>query len=304
MKHISLFSGIGGFELAAEWAGFQNIASCEINDFGNKVLEYYWPKAYHHRDIHTLNIEILNNELTKRYGQDWNSDDVILSGGFPCQPYSTAGKRLGKEDERHLWPEMLRVISEIQPRWVVGENVSGLISWSGGLVFEEVQLDLEAKGYEVQAFILPAASVNAPHRRDRVWFVAYSNNKRKGNGFAEIRGKNEKVPQRNDDTKSCNSGVFNATDSESSRLQTRLKGQGEIESRGANIAMGARQWDRFPTQSALCSRNDGLSGRLDSITFPRWRNESIKAAGNAIVPQVAFEIFEAIKDWERLYSTP
>jgi len=118
MLHISLFSGIGGFDLAAEWAGWTNIVSCEINPFGNKVLNHYWPDAYHHDDIHTLTIEKINEELTKRHGEQWRTDDIVLTGGFPCQPYSLAGKRLGKEDERHLWPEMLRVIREIQPTWI------------------------------------------------------------------------------------------------------------------------------------------------------------------------------------------
>ena len=138
MKLISLFSGIGGFELAAEWAGWQNVVSCEINPFGRQVLKHYWPNAYHHDDIKTLTFEKIDYELKQRFGENWNADDIVLTGGFPCQPYSAAGKRLGKEDERHLWPEMLRVIREVQPKWVVGENVLGLVNWSEGLVFEEV----------------------------------------------------------------------------------------------------------------------------------------------------------------------
>jgi len=161
MKHGSLFSGIGGFDLAAEWAGWENMFHCEWNPFGQKVLKHYWPNAATYEDITKTDFTI------------WRGRIDILTGGFPCQPYSAAGKRLGKEDERHLWPEMLRVIREVQPRWVVGENVLGLVNWNGGLVFDEVQADLEAEGYEVQPFILPAASVNAPHKRDRVWFVAY-----------------------------------------------------------------------------------------------------------------------------------
>ena len=260
MLHISLFSGIGGFDLAAEWMGWKNIVSCEINDFGNKVLEYYWPNAYHHRDIHTLNYQLINDELTKRYGPKWRSDDIILTGGFPCQPYSVAGKRLGKEDERHLWPEMLRVISEVKPTFVVGENVSGLLSWNGGLVFEEVRADLEAQGYEVAVFVLPAAGVNAPHKRERVWFVAINASNAKNAGFSPC-----------------------------------FAGQRQKQFWGGYKSMGPRQWDGFPTQSAVCSRNDGFSFRLDNITISKWRNETIKAGGNAIVPQVAFEIFKAIE---------
>ena len=177
MKHGSLFSGIGGFDLAAEWMGWENKFHCEWNEFGQKVLKYYWPNAESFSDITKTN-------FTKYAG----AIDII-SGGFPCQPYSMAGKRLGKEDERHLWPHMLRAIQEVKPRWVVGENVRGLISWNGGLVFEEVQADLEAAGYEVQPFLLPACGVNAPHRRDRVWFVAWNpksnGNSKVGKVFAE-----------------------------------------------------------------------------------------------------------------------
>ncbi len=134
MKVISLFSGIGGFELAAEAVGWQPIISCEINPFGRRVLEHYWPDAYHHDDVRTLTFDKINDELTKRFGPQWRSDDIVLTGGFPCQPYSLAGKRKGKDDSRHLWPEMLRIIREVQPTWIVGENVYGLVNWNDGLV--------------------------------------------------------------------------------------------------------------------------------------------------------------------------
>src|SRR5690606_35307339 len=165
MRHGSLFSGIGGFDLAAEWMGWENVFHCEKEKFCQQVLNYYWPKATLHEDIRNTDFTIYRGLID------------ILTGGFPCQPYSTAGKRLGKEDDRHLWPEMLRAIREISPRWIVGENVRGLTNWNGGLVFDEVQADLESEGYEVIPFLLPACAVNAPHRRDRVWFVAKNTHK-------------------------------------------------------------------------------------------------------------------------------
>ena len=188
MIHIGLFEGIGGFSFAAKLAGWETLATCEINPFGQHILKHYWPGAYHHGDIKTLTYDTINAELSSRYGTDWRKEPVIITGGFPCQPYSLAGKRLGKEDDRHLWPEMLRVIREISPEWVVGENVFGLVNWDGGLVFDEVQSDLEAAGYEVQPFILPACGVNAPHKRERVWFVAHSTrngSNRTSNGASE-----------------------------------------------------------------------------------------------------------------------
>lgn len=131
MRHGSLFSGIGGFDLAAEWMGWENVFHCELNPFGRRILNYYWPESESYEDI------------TKTDFSKYRGTIDILTGGFPCQPYSTAGKRLGKEDDRHLWPEMLRVIEEIQPRWVIGENVYGLLNWNNGMVFEDVQIDLE-----------------------------------------------------------------------------------------------------------------------------------------------------------------
>jgi DNA (cytosine-5)-methyltransferase 1 len=176
MIHIGLFEGLGGFGLAAKEMGWRTLVSCEIADFPSTVLKHHFPEAYHHDDVKTLTYDKIDYELTKRFGIRWRAEDIVLTGGFPCQPYSAAGKRLGKEDDRHLWPEMLRIIREVSPRWVVGENVLGIVNWNGGLVFNEVQVDLETEGYEVQPYVLPAASINAPHRRDRVWFVAHAVN--------------------------------------------------------------------------------------------------------------------------------
>jgi DNA (cytosine-5)-methyltransferase 1 len=429
MTHGSLFSGIGGFDLAAEWMGWENKFHCEWNEFGQKVLHHYWPKAEQFTDITKTDFTKYANRID------------ILTGGFPCQPYSSAGKRLGKEDERHLWPEMLRAIREIQPRWVVGENVFGLVNWSGGLVFHEVQADLEAEGYEVQSYVLPAVSINAPHRRDRVWFVAYSTRaSERANQLSGIRCQNGEIGRegsqtiynafRSDgiegitsDTKSaynrgefgnlaekdgqedrgwddhnksksshignegitsntnsnglnqCNSdnevntskGGFNAlgdtnksnvngdvANTECTRLEhwnetrnlsseegkTRrersestnefetngngkcnvadscneqlqgskfngsLRRKGEIKTNGGQFSRSiCSKWEVFPTQSPICNGDDGISTGLDGITFSKWRNESIKAGGNAIVPQVVYQIFKTIEQYERI-STP
>lgn len=258
MTHGSLFSGIGGFDLAAEWAGWQNVFHCEWNEFGQKVLKYYWPNAESFTDITKTNFSKYENKID------------VLSGGFPCQPYSLAGKRKGKEDERHLWPEMCRAIREIKPRWVVGENVFGLINWNGGLVFHEVQSDLEAEGYEVFPFLLPAAAVNAPHRRDRIWFIAYSQHSRLQRNVQRYR----KAIQFYKNRKTSN--LFNSYPFDKWKIKKRSIGN--------------------------LRTNYGISEGLDNYTISEGKitNESIKAFGNAIVPQVALQIFNAINEYENL----
>ena len=291
MRHGSLFSGIGGFELAAERMGWQNTFHCEFNEFGSKVLSHYWPESKHYGDI------------TKSDFSEFRDRIDILTGGFPCQPYSAAGKRKGKDDARHLWPEMLRVIREVRPRYIVGENVYGLVTWNGGLVFDEVCTDLEAEGYAVWPIVIPAAAVNAPHRRDRVWFIAYSN----GYGFNERNG--------NDEINACERGINAQRDLESIyfekssieysngiRQKRRMYAeQSEITTWKQFNKRNARSlppanWENFPSQLPICGGDDGLPTELDGITFSKWRNESIKAYGNAIVPQVAYQIFKAIED--------
>jgi DNA (cytosine-5)-methyltransferase 1 len=314
MTHGSLFSGIGGFDLAAEWMGWENKFHCEWNEFGQKVLHHYWPDAEQFTDIKKSNFTKYANRID------------ILTGGFPCQPYSSAGKRLGKEDDRHLWPEMLRAIQEIQPRWVVGENVRGLTNWNGGVVFDEVQADLEAEGYEITPFLLPACAVNAPHRRDRIWFVAHSTRtSERTNELRGLRCENGEIGGQGSQTiydAIRPNGIGNKSGSRGFSEQFNENGQergissntkdfrredalenGELERGRFGQSYQRNAWDSFPSVSPICNGNDGISDRLDSITFPKWRNESIKAGGNAIVPQVVYQIFKAIEEYERISTT-
>jgi len=278
-KHIGLFEGIGGFSLAARWAGWETVAWCEWNEFGQKVLRHHFPEAEGFGDITKTDFTKYANRID------------ILTGGFPCQPYSLAGKRKGKEDERHLWPEMLRAIREIQPPWVVGENVFGLINWNGGMVFNEVQADLETEGYEVWAYVLPACAINAPHRRERVWFVAHTGLQRQTERQKQTMGTNELCQERN------------ATNARCSERENWIYGEKQTRE-ATKFGNGYTQFGRFfdfPTvEPTIRGGNDGIPRELDGITFPKWRNESIKAYGNAIVPQVAYEIFKAINQMAAL----
>jgi len=334
MNHASLFSGIGGFDLAAEWMGWTNVLHCERDPFCQRVLKYHFPNAKTYNDVKTFD------------GTEWQGRVDILTGGFPCQPYSSAGKRLGKDDERHLWPQMCRIISEVAPGYVVGENVRGLLNWNGGVVFEEVCADLEAMGYEVWTGILPAAGVGAPHRRDRIWWVATNSNNyrtmRRPKGDARQSGA-QRLQERNEVQRSDQSGgVWIVTDSEDNRCERatstgceraecKLHNRTEVrscsctdgcepnathtkcirleysEERGSTCQCEttirqrttghttSKGWAGFPTESPVCGGDDGLPRELDGVTFSKWRAESIKAYGNAIVPQVAYQIFQAIQ---------
>ena len=255
MRHGSLFSGIGGFDLAAEWMGWENVFHCEWNPFGQKVLKHYWPNAISYHDITKTDFTIHKGAID------------IITGGFPCQPYSSAGKRLGKEDERHLWPEMLRCIREVSPRWIVGENVRGLTNWNGGMVFDEVQADLETIGYEVLPFLLPACAVNAPHRRDRIWFIANATSSRLQRHYQRFGSSlqfNEKWGTSN---------IFDSVTFDKWKIKERSIGD-------------------------ICT-NYGISEGLDDCTISKGKiiREGIKAYGNAVVPQVVYQIFKAIEQY-------
>ena len=406
MKHGSLFSGIGGFDLAAEWMGWENVFHCEWMEFPRKVLDYHFPNADSHIDICKTDF--------KKYA---NTID-ILTGGFPCQPFSLAGKRKGTDDERYLWGEMLRAIQEIKPKYVIAENVFGITNIDGGLVFQQVCLDLENEGYEVQPFIIPAAAKNAPHRRDRCWFIAqnplfsgcvhgesyeegatireFGNTCSRGtdgiylpkgdatdtNGIGCGRGSEQPKSNQSKERKICENeqqhrnGVWcevegcswNATDPKCEGLEgynrqregctehrsdkrlfigtetefnaTNTNGNGFDQCNGnnevntsqggfnalndldtitmhtnctmregqhigqkregkfnrSNSGNGINNFQNFPTQSPICGGDDGIPCQLDGITFSKWRAESIKGYGNAIVPQIAYQLFEIIQE--------
>lgn len=425
MNHASLFSGIGGAEVAASMMGWQNLFHCEIQEFPRKVLDYWFPNSESYEDI-------TKTDFTK-----WHGKVDVLTGGFPCQPFSLAGRRKGADDNRYLWPQMLRAIRQIHPTWVVGENVNGIktmvescqVTQMGrsDYLFEENHLyreesrftldkicaALEAEGYSVQPIVIPACSVGAPHRRDRVWIVAHRSDPRaetvqqegqdricsarpsthtqcdghspQGHGNQRARAKKSKKRKNRPQSRSRRHGSGKTStytlqhrrhevhqDHQSqfpdgartnslggqrssshsysnggkalqaskglertgrkrdvqpkerstspewtdrlSRLQRhdahaiseRQEGMyqswGEESERKCVWRDFARHceeghWKHFPTQSPVCRGNDGIPFDVDSLTisFPKWRQESIKAYGNAWVPQVAYEIFRAIE---------
>jgi DNA (cytosine-5)-methyltransferase 1 len=266
MTHGSLFSGIGGFDLAAEWMGWQNIFHCEIGEFPRKILKHHFPNSICYEDIK-------KTDFTKHRGEI-----DIISGGFPCQPYSNAGKRRGKEDDRHLWPEMLRVIREVQPRFVVGENVSGLLTWNNGMVFHEIITDLENEGYETQAFVIPACATNAPHQRFRIWFIAHSNNARTNERMQFDRERKEndeqwRGPSQSEYRENGINGIITDTESQRTREQSsenrgwedrRFDNDGEE----GNVADSncKRHEKRITTTESQINRHDSIVKRILQTT--------------------------------------
>jgi DNA (cytosine-5)-methyltransferase 1 len=169
LTHISLFTGIGGIDLAAEWAGFKTIGQCEIDEYATRVLQKHWPNVPRWRDIH----DVRADDIFEATGYV-EGEITVLSGGFPCQPHSLAGKRKASADERDLWPEYRRIIREIRPRWVVAENVRGLLSSEDGRFFGGILRDLAELGFDVGWCLYAAAHAGAPHRRERIFIIAHA----------------------------------------------------------------------------------------------------------------------------------
>lgn len=288
IKHISLFNGIGGFQLAAHWAGWENVAHCEIDEWCNKVVAQHFPKSKCYTDIKQFNAKEYANRID------------VISGGFPCQPFSLAGKQRGKEDDRYLWPEMLRIIREVKPKIVIGENVAGIVE----LALDTVLSDLEGEGYKTEAFIIPACAINAPHRRDRVWIIAYTDNWWNGWGEQQPESQQKTIePNENTNSIRCNGkeweskskvrgfGEFGTGDNERIYSQpiatnTESTGQQMCENRQRQEQLRGSftrdLWQEGTTEPPICGMDNGIPDRVDRI----------KALGNAIVPQVAFEIMQ------------
>lgn len=416
LVHGSLFSGFDAPSVAASWMGWKNAFHCEINPFCNDILKYWFPNSEHYEDI------------TKTDFSQWRGRIDILTGGFPCQPFSLAGQRKGADDNRYLWPHMLRAIREIRPAWVIGENVAGILTMvqpgketevgsqtslfgednrkrillRQEYVVETICKDLERERHSVQPLLIPACAVGAPHRRDRVWFVARlitdtacrgsggtphescCENERQ-NGYktqqpfvrgcvrASSHSDGERCNNRSDNWKerpicydqkryseenqserterkrrTCENGSV-ASDSQCSgsgqiqqkiqskqsdgnsfdrngsewdvtysdtprlsalRLPSNTETEGWKDENGQPLQSSSNArgtlltdwWQNFPTQSPVCRGNDGVPFNVDNLTIPftKWRQESIKGYGNAIVPQVILEIFKAIEEVEQL----
>ena len=380
MTHASVFSGIGGPEVAATMLGWTNLFHCEINPFGRAVLDYWFPNSKSYDDI------------TKTDFSEWRGKVNVLTGGFPCQPFSCAGKRRGENDDRYLWPHMHRCINEIKPDWFIGENVAGILTMveqgniskvateaalfdeidsvhryelRGTFTLERICRDVEADGYEVFPILIPACAVGAPHRRDRVFIVGHrkdtdiprgpirgsreSGTQYGGGRSAEYPsgrwtemqdnaprttkdersriGKAGRIasdtdsnrrlqvhehlePEKPDGAESlCNGWQWDVADTESER-SGRLRDESKTErSRMRHVVFGngcrlrrtpdeiGSRWRIFPSVAPIHRGNDGLPFDVDDLTisFPKWRNESVKAYGNAIVPQVMYELFRAIE---------
>ena len=295
--HLSLFSGIGGLDLAAEWAGFESVGQCEFADYPTKILEQHWPDVPRWRDIRTLT----GADFYERTGL--RTVDII-SGGFPCQPFSTAGKQRGEEDDRYLWPEMVRVIAELRPTWVVGENVAGIIN----MALDKVLSDLEGQGYTTRTFLIPACGVNAPHQRYRTAIVAHAQgyNQRglpigKEQEVTGFSGSSEDVSNPNrpglqrerakQQTEGPAGDSKNVSDTGSKGFQVgtgkKMPEEQDTEryNRRRGEPDGTRQWAVEPNVGRVAH---GIPNRVDRI----------KCLGNAVVPQQFYPIFKAIVEIE------
>ncbi len=272
MKVLDLFSGIGGFSLGLEWAGMSTVAFCERDPYCTTILNKHWPDTPVHSDVRNLD------------GKEYAESIDVVCGGFPCQPFSTAGLKRGSEDDRHLWPEMLRIIRESKPRWVIGENVSGFIN----MALDDVSLDLESEGYEVRPFVLPACAVDAHHRRDRVFIVAYRDpTLAHSHGERQLQqaGFECEVGRWSGDGGKESESVAYATDAglQGGRSAETLQAKGRLPSNSLPDSVTYAEGESGPL-NPLPRMAHGVPNRVDRV----------KALGNAVVPQLIQAIGELV----------
>jgi DNA (cytosine-5)-methyltransferase 1 len=328
MRHGSLFSGIGGFDLAAQWMGWENVFQVEWDKWCQKVLAKNFPDTLRFGDIVEFNKMLQNGEIitdtdcdrrangeignSKTEGKGWEKQSYInegsrmgygigridlITGGFPCQPFSHAGKRKGTDDSRYLWPEMLTTIRILKPSFVIGENVTGLVSMENGKTLDGILADLENEGYTTEQFIIPACAIGAWHRRDRIWIVGrriFSNsvngtNRTIRGESREKKGVSCECRQTRLSRKSCGTGGEIFPDCNNQGLQGReetrniggIREERDQQSKRYSECFGGAYWQSEPSVGRVAN---GIPNRVDRL----------KGLGNAIVPQVAFELFKAI----------
>jgi len=292
--HIDLFSGIGGFALACRWAGIETIAFCEIEKYAQRVLRKNFPGIRIFEDV-------------RQFPATKFREPFLLTGGYPCQPFSQAGKRRGAEDDRHLWPSMFGIIRTSRPTWILAENVAGHVT----LGLDQVLADLESEDYAVQPIIVPACAVDAPHRRDRVWILGNAK-KRCGNERSRRCNENREL-QISEPGNASREIAFADSDNTRRVKQWRTKSiQSELvaaecdcrDVANANDSRKKPSWndrrvgrEQKPIKN---TRNDdfkGWSAEPDvgrvAHGIPR-RVDRLRGLGNAIVPQVAYEIIKAM----------
>lgn len=318
MRFLDLFSGIGGFALGLERAGMQVATFCEIDPYRQQVLRKHWPRVPIFGDIRELTREKLIETGVLGVGREID----LVCGGFPCQPFSVAGKRRGTADDRYLWPEMFRVIKALRPTWVLGENVANIVNMALDIVLS----DLESEGYETATFVIPACAVGAPHRRDRVWIVAYNSEIRCNMWRPEGQGVQRADETRNEvDSGGQDVGNSHGLRTERQRAKQQATGFGRTSKNVAHAASEGLEREvnqtrqvagcgKRVTQSRLGRMLDGISSWLDSHRWPApfgceqydWepprlaqgriphRRERLMALGDAVVPQVAEAIGRAI----------
>lgn len=299
MRHGSLETGIGCFDYASEIIGWDNVFYCEINPFGRKILKYYWPNAKEYTDIFTMD------------ARGWRGCVDIITCGFPCQPFSTAGKGKGDKDDRFIWPENMRIFREAQPPFIVAENVPGLLN-KHPLVFERVCVDMENEGYEVLPINIPACATEKDHQRQRLFFIAYNHSygQRNFNGLGKDR-QTEGENKSNGYKRQRYSDEFGRSDS----TATNNSSEGFQDGRGPQVGehkgtqpkperfsclpFSAEQQNENWLQAAtrICRMDDEYARGLDTTTISKskWREETIRGFGNAIAWEIAYEIFKAIE---------
>ena len=297
LKLLDLFSGIGGFSLGFERTNrIKTIAFCEKDKFCQTVLKKHWKDIKIYDDIRNIN------------GSEIKAD--IITGGFPCQPFSVAGKRRGKDDDRYLWDETIRVVAETKPRWFVGENVDGIINIANGSILQQIQKDLEKENFQVQSLVIPASGVGAWHQRKRVWIIGYSNcnsnakTQQRGNGkensfskkywskdstvqFAGGTNNNSLSNSISELSNGCSGSSRNSTKEQQRLDSDKKRNRNKIWSKAERCSKQIQSW--WQTQSKLCGVPDGVSTELH-----KDRQNRIKALGNSIVPEIAYLIANSI----------